>query len=122
MKPEIKKLWVAALRSGEYQQGTGRCMNNATGWCCLGVLSDLHAKENGETWIQNPSPVNSDVRLYMGSAFYPPAAVREWADFHEDEKRVSIEGAKASVAVHNDGVGVPPRSFREIADAIEAQL
>ena len=24
MKPEIKKLWVDALRSGEYKQGTGR--------------------------------------------------------------------------------------------------
>lgn len=43
MKPEIKQLWVKALRSGEYQQVTGS-LKTATGYCCLGVLADCYVQ------------------------------------------------------------------------------
>ena len=49
MNTEIKKQWGAALRSGEYTQGTGRLKSFPTidgepAFCCLGVLCALHAK------------------------------------------------------------------------------
>jgi hypothetical protein len=37
MDPELKAKWVAALRSGEYQQTTGQ-LRKRDGYCCLGVL------------------------------------------------------------------------------------
>lgn len=45
--------WIAALRSGEYKQGTGR-LQSETGYCCLGVAckvlipdDKLKLKDNG---------------------------------------------------------------------------
>ncbi len=39
MDANLKAKWVAALRSGEYQQGDTYLANNAAGtFCCLGVL------------------------------------------------------------------------------------
>lgn len=47
MNPEIKAQWIAALRSGEYQQGR-KCLTTITAegdkHCCLGVLCDLASK------------------------------------------------------------------------------
>src|SRR5688572_11113721 len=34
-----RKLWVEALRSGKYEQGTGQLANGDGGFCCLGVLA-----------------------------------------------------------------------------------
>lgn len=42
--PEIKAKWVAALRSGEYQQCTGALTNGVGGYCCLGVLREIEPK------------------------------------------------------------------------------
>lgn len=49
MKPEVKNLWISALRSGEYQQGVGALRQKADPeqpdrFCCLGVLCDLAVK------------------------------------------------------------------------------
>ena len=51
MKQSIMKKWVAALRSGEYEQITGSLSSdvagtNLMGFCCLGVLTDLCAKDS----------------------------------------------------------------------------
>lgn len=45
MNPEIKAKWVAALRSGDYEQGRGYLHRG--GFCCLGVACDLFIKETG---------------------------------------------------------------------------
>lgn len=37
MNQELKAKWVAALRSGEYQQATG-ALKVLDGYCCLGVF------------------------------------------------------------------------------------
>lgn len=46
MDKKVKKKWVKALRSGEYQQATRRLYaedrgDGQEGFCCLGVLCDL---------------------------------------------------------------------------------
>lgn len=41
LKPEIKKKWTDALRSGEYEQGTGALKTHGEKYCCLGVLCDV---------------------------------------------------------------------------------
>src|SRR5688572_29009191 len=53
MKKRIKKLWIEALKSGEYSQGKGRlrrqdsCFDTDSivdSYCCLGVLCDVLEK------------------------------------------------------------------------------
>lgn len=44
MKRDVMRKWVKALRSGKYKQTTG-VLKNELGYCCLGVLCDIKAKE-----------------------------------------------------------------------------
>jgi hypothetical protein len=121
MNPEVKAKWVAALRSGEYVQSDARVLNDGAGsFCCLGVLCDLYSKEAGIEWEWTQH--SEGMRLPIGGCYYPPSDVRTWAAFHEDEQTVEIGGKRESVAVHNDGICIPRRTFVEIADAIEKQL
>jgi hypothetical protein len=126
MDPEVKARWIAALRSGEYKQGCDvlRTLNDE--FCCLGVLCDLYAKEHGINWTgrQWGTSGGACVLADLGGFYYPPDAVREWASFHEDKQLVSIGELTTSLPAHNDGRGrnAVPRTFAEIADAIEAQL
>ena len=43
MRKSVKEKWLKALRSGEYKQ-TKQCLKDEVGYCCLGVLCDLHSK------------------------------------------------------------------------------
>lgn len=44
MNKEIAEKWVAALRSGKYEQAKGTLKSiNQGGFCCLGVLCDITA-------------------------------------------------------------------------------
>ena len=53
MDPEAKRIWVEALRSGEYNQVEGALFSaNANGYCCLGLKCKLdgnliHRKASG---------------------------------------------------------------------------
>jgi len=40
MHPEIKQMWVDALRSGDFKQGQGQLLENHY-YCCLGVLCEI---------------------------------------------------------------------------------
>lgn len=52
MNPDVKEKWIAALRSGDYLQSTGRLKRDEEGrgkkvsYCCLGVLCELHGKSH----------------------------------------------------------------------------
>ena len=55
MNQEIKKLWLEALRSGEYKQVKGtlrRMENDEPSHCCLGVLCEIVVKNNTAYYIQ----------------------------------------------------------------------
>lgn len=45
MNQEFKAKWLAALRSGEYRQGTGVLRTGDNRFCCLGVACDLLVKQ-----------------------------------------------------------------------------
>jgi hypothetical protein len=116
MDPTIKAKWVAALRSGEYQQahGTLRAPNAHNCMCCLGVLCDLYAKESGGTHWSGLTLGAKDEEVHG-------PVVAAWAHLLP-EAGVSIGGKEARLYDHNDGNTVPARTFAEIADAIEQQL
>lgn len=47
MKKEVMEKWVKALRSGEYNQTTNYLCTDS-GYCCLGVLTDIYIIETIE--------------------------------------------------------------------------
>ncbi len=55
-RAQVYKLWLAALRSGEYKRVKGQLRKTDTnsrivGYCCLGVLQDLAAKDGGNKLV-----------------------------------------------------------------------
>jgi hypothetical protein len=53
MNPDVKKMWIKALTDGSFAQTHGCLIRVAGGpnepdkFCCLGVLSELHARATG---------------------------------------------------------------------------
>jgi len=114
MNPEVKAKWVAALRSGEYKQGTDHLRTNAGCFCCLGVLVDIYAKGHGMTFGQvHDAREDNDL---------PNADVCAWAALSCDNPPLKINEGVKQASDHNDGNGCDPKTFAQIADAIEAQL
>jgi hypothetical protein len=150
MNPEVKKRWLEALRSGEYAQTTGKLHRFAAdvfepseippGYCCLGVLCDLAAKDGlietrtSKTW--------SDVEefgIFEADEDYStatlPVVVQMWAGLDSGNPNVLVTKTAApdvlermnnkypgtdtfSLAEIND----TGASFQEVANIIEEQL
>lgn len=124
MNEKIKTRWVAALRSGDYPQGTGLLRRvDATGTayhCCLGVLCEL-AVEAGVVERSESSFDGSRVTSYAGGSFkFPPREVVEWAGVLGDNPVVADADGDARTLVNlNDAEEAP---FATIADWIERSL
>jgi hypothetical protein len=120
MKARIKKLWVDALRSGDYQQTTGRLRREThsagTGFCCLGVLCNLHAQEHPEIAAKETNP-----GIYINSSSLPPAAVLRWAGIPSTDDSVTVmyKGKHTDLVSLNDTAKL---SFKKIANVIERCL
>jgi len=112
MNPQIKQKWVSALRSGEYQQG--QCyLRTDNGFCCLGVLCDLYAKENNVEWnLVN----NGHTYEFQDKESYLPSSVRKWAGVEGCNPH--INDGESNLSVLNDSGS----TFNEIADLIEEHL
>jgi len=119
MNPEVKAKWLAALRSGEYQQGTGTLRARGR-YCCLGVLCDIYSREHGIEWGEL-DPIDWEMK-FLGEDCFLPAPVIKWAGLSDYDPNLRIGGRGTCASRHNDGDAVPARTFSEIADAIEEQL
>lgn len=133
MNPEIKAQWIAALRSGEYQQGRGY-LNSHTEegdkFCCLGVLCDLAVKAGVDVEVREHDFING--LSYNGGTSLLPNVVEEWAELPDRAVGliVEIDGQALSLPMLNDGnrdgtetfIKVDPYTFEQIADVIEANL
>jgi hypothetical protein len=127
MKQEIKTQWITALRSGEYNQAQGHLGyqndDGTTENCCLGVLCDLAVKAGV---IEAPEWDEDDHTLYYdNNNEILPKIVQNWAELDSYNPEVPFTGElKISLAELNDGESYAeyPRSFGEIADAIEENL
>jgi hypothetical protein len=111
LKEEPKRLWLKALRSGEYRQTYGR-LYDGNGFCCIGVGCEVAIKngvslniDNGYA-AYNPSHVD-----YYGCFGRPPEEFLKWAALSEQ--------AMQHLVFMNDH---DMKSFHEIADYIEANL
>ena len=115
MNAQIKAKWIAALRSGKYSQTHGSLYMNS-GYCCLGVLCELHSQATGGLWIG---------AAYLGQEDYPPNAVIRWAGLSSPNPTTPL----GRLSILNDGVDKdtghldqPAITFAAIADIIEQYL
>jgi hypothetical protein len=109
MDPYIKQLWIEALRSGRYEQGTGVLRNTNNEYCCLGVLCDIY---DDQGWGQP----NDYMYPYFGYEEFLPLEVQQWAGVTREGELSSAENH--TLAYFND-MG---SSFEKLADLIEEYL
>ena len=121
MNPQVKEKWVNALRSGDYSQNTDGRLRNQNGFCCLGVLCDLYAKENDKEWDDNQY---FEYYLFEDHYEFPPESVIEWAGLSCENPEVKIVSGiehystVETLACLNDSAV----TFNEIANLISSQL
>lgn len=112
MKQEVKEKWVAALRSGDYQQGTQK-LNKDGKYCCLGVLCELAVNEG-----ICKSKEESGITYYDSASNLPPFSVKVWAGWDGE----SFGNPEINHYCLSDWNDKELLSFNEIADLIEKHL
>lgn len=126
MRAVAKELWVAALRSGEYEQGFYFLRQGIPGtesfvYCPLGVLCDIAVQLGVVSWDRMPG--SNRWFLPGGNVSVPSAPVLEWAGatgMHMSQPfplRWS-DGERYPMYTFNDRLKL---SFDQIADLIEEQ-
>lgn len=98
MKKSVR-LWLKALRSGEFKQGFGKLGNSKVGYCCLGVACVV-ARENGV------------ISRFNGQGGFLPEKVKDWLGLRNS----GGEYGNNSLVHLNDSKN---KTFDEIADVIE---
>lgn len=124
---ENMRKWVDALRSGEFQQGSGRLSVDGT-YCCLGVACEVAIREGVpvEKTRVGASGQYKKVYRYDETALFLPVAVQDWLglssveptvlyDCTDDDCTPSDDGTHSVVSL-NDSEMQP---FEVIADALE---
>jgi len=113
MRKAVMEKWVRALRSGEYKQTTGK-LRDEFGFCCLGVLCDLHAT-HGRTGSWDQECYHSSTKGASECHYdLPTKAVVRWAGLKSREPQAPL--LEDSLAQLNDDHNW---SFQELADLIE---
>jgi hypothetical protein len=117
MNSEIKAQWVAALRSGDYQQGQKSLRTLKDEFCCLGVLSDLYVKGGEGEWVYDRSMGHYNL---LSEGGFLPRAVAQWAGAWYDEiagAQFTVDGRQRDLIDLNDSQKMP---FTSIANLIES--
>lgn len=109
MKKKIMQEWVAALRSGTYEQGKGALEKDGK-YCCLGVLCDI-AAQKGVCLTRTEEYLSSQVS-YDSSFGVLPNSVKEWSGIKDEMGR--IKNMRSLVNLNDNG-----KSFEQIANIIE---
>lgn len=111
MKPEIKAEWVAALRSGEYQQGKDWLESDGK-FCCLGVLCSIAVQKGDLQREQYGNTVEYVRKEDMSSTKILPTYLYDLAGL---TGAFSVKGKNYTLAGLND----EGFTFDQIADIIE---
>jgi hypothetical protein len=122
MRASVRAQWVAALRSGEYEQTRGALQVKRStgegvpdGFCCLGVLCELAVTDGLEVEVSDLHYPGDDHAIvqYVGCSSYPPGAVHQWSGYFAPD---SAEVTFSTLADMNDN----GYDFASIADRIES--
>lgn len=109
---EARKLWVDALRSGEYAQTTGS-LRREDGFCCLGIACDVFRTHEADAWWHTTS-IGAFVCRGISEAGYTHHVVKDWLGM-ETSAGVYGDGMSRLSADNDNG-----KTFLEIADIIES--
>jgi hypothetical protein len=105
MRERIKKLWIEALRSGEYEQTSGTLRdageNNEYAYCCLGVLEKIRCDEQGVRRFPQLDVLTEKTMLWAGL----------------DDRNPNLPDGRSLAELNDDGM-----SFKSIANRIEKHL
>ncbi len=115
MNAENIREWIAALRSGKYEQATGVLQTPSGRMCCLGVACEVFRQEVGAgKWLTVGDGVSCKVFSVEGSSSADrlPEPVAAWLGLS-----VNPELHWSDCIYENDEEN---RSFEEIADMLEA--
>lgn len=109
MNKQLKEKWIAALRSGEYEQGRNYLRTGTGKYCCLGVLCNLIDPTKWDRDVNNS--LESTPYDYDGSIGYP------------SPKTIKVSGLDDGYCDILTGMNdVSKLSFNQIADWIEENL
>ena len=100
---ELWQKWIAALRSGKYEQGKGILRDSSDKFCCLGVACNIYDPDGWEK-EPNASVIGYGTPLNIS---YMPVEVRQAFGLH---------GYRQEGLVRMNDRGMP---FEEIADWLE---
>lgn len=128
---ERQDLLIAALRSGEYSQCEGR-LKKSNSFCCLGVASDIYAKETGKAdWVTEDGSyeifaVNGVRWNFQGSIDGLLSSsnlindVKDWFGFNNPAGYINGELVDGHDGINSlMGINDSGKDFKFIADVIE---
>lgn len=110
---ENQKTWLAALRSGEYKQGTNYLHLVDGRMCCLGVAAHIFKPDNFP--VTRGQGMHSDCYFYGDDHSTAPDYVMRALGLRHCAGKADDESCLSSLAAMNDGGA----SFAEIADMFE---
>ena len=95
MNSQVKEKWIAALRSGEYEQGKNK-LRGSEGFCCLGVLCDLYTQETKMVgWefrgYDENEHLPQDYWYFDEESEFLPESVMEWAGLSIANPKVKVD-------------------------------
>lgn len=112
MRKDIAEKWIKALKSGKYKQTSGY-LRKDDGFCCLGVLCNLHAKEHPKIAKTQTNP-----NVYLGQMCVLPDSVKQWAEMDTDNGLIYNGKSHGCLSEMND----QGKSFKEIAEVIKQNI
>lgn len=135
MKPEIKALWIDALRSGDYKQCRNQLRQGDT-FCCLGVLTELAVQagavkagevDEDEMYVYPYTVKELGDEAYEQVEFFDlHRGVMEWSGMTSPTGNLpspipfgEVGNYSRSLVQLNDHAGY---NFNQIADVIEEQF
>jgi hypothetical protein len=146
MDQQVKEKWVAALRSGRYEQAHGKlraAWGEKEGYCCLGVLCEVAIEEGLEVrtmtytedvWAEGVNHEGVVTRYStenwgtvpqdpVWEGAYLPLGVMQWAGLSEPDP--TVRGMNVDYPDDENtlaGLNDSGLSFERIADIIEQNL
>ena len=114
MNPEIKQRWIEDLNSDEYKK-TKKHLKDSTGFCCLGVLTNLYITEHNQEW----NLYNDCYYTFDGLYGSLSSDVMNWAgiDAPWGNLKEPVGEFDTLAGLNDNGY-----SFKQIAQVIEEQL
>jgi hypothetical protein len=126
---EKMRLFIEALRSGEYLQGFGTLAGKTDGgdwkYCCLGVACEAAIRDGVVMVVESKATTygngaNRHRRVYEGTSTVLPVPVRRWLGISGDDSDPRLLVGETGVKNHATNLNDNAKwSFEQIADAFE---